>query len=384
MKKKILINASNLHSGGGVQVAASFLYELTKINILDKKYDVHIYVSDEVDKNLNGMGASGSDFQKYEVINIHGIRSLLPKYWSIFSGYDLVFTIFGPFYFPFSLKFHVIGFAQAWIIYPNNVCYSLLSFIKRQKLWMKFELQWIFFKLSDHYIVELEHVKSALITCRDVKSSKISLVRNAVSDVFLDHYSTKKSNDFSSTGRRCIKLGIVSRAYLHKNLDFLGSVMHELSHMSTVEYQLYVTLNESEWKGTSNLFKKYARNVGVLDIAQCPEFYESIDAVVFPSLLESFSATPIEAMIMRRPLFASDLSFVRDCCGHHAIYFDPSCPNDCAVKIIGWFEKKGALERNAFVNSAGDYALSLPTSLDRALSYVGIIDSFLESQERKN
>ena len=48
----ILINASNLHNGGGVQVASSFINELPSVpNNIIQNFDV--IVSSEVDKNIN-------------------------------------------------------------------------------------------------------------------------------------------------------------------------------------------------------------------------------------------------------------------------------------------------------------------------------------------
>lgn len=47
----LLINASNLHAGGGVQVAASFVNEIANGLSVDDK--LKVVVSNEVSKNLN-------------------------------------------------------------------------------------------------------------------------------------------------------------------------------------------------------------------------------------------------------------------------------------------------------------------------------------------
>jgi glycosyltransferase involved in cell wall biosynthesis len=47
------------------------------------------------------------------------------------------------------------------------------------------------------------------------------------------------------------------------------------------------------------------------------------DAVLFPSLLETYGIPYYEAMYFSKPLIVSDLDFARDACGDAAIYFDP-------------------------------------------------------------
>ena len=44
-EKKIAINASNLHNGGGVQVATSFIYELSKLDFQDLNIYLYVYIN---------------------------------------------------------------------------------------------------------------------------------------------------------------------------------------------------------------------------------------------------------------------------------------------------------------------------------------------------
>ncbi|MFX5615017.1 glycosyltransferase family 1 protein, partial [Acinetobacter baumannii] len=69
---KVLINAANLHSGGGVQVASSFINELPFVsNNIIKYFD--IIVSSEVDKNISQ--TTKSFFKHYKVHNIFGLKN---------------------------------------------------------------------------------------------------------------------------------------------------------------------------------------------------------------------------------------------------------------------------------------------------------------------
>src|SRR5262249_38285077 len=64
-------------------------------------------------------------------------------------------------------------------------------------------------------------------------------------------------------------------------------------------------------------------NLGPLRQEELAACYLACDAVVHPSLLESFSSCYLEAMHFGRPILASDLDFAHEVCGEGALYFDP-------------------------------------------------------------
>ena len=49
--------------------------------------------------------------------------------------------------------------------------------------------------------------------------------------------------------------------------------------------------------------------LGKININQCPHLYVQSDAVFLPTLLECFSASYAEAMLMKKPIITSDLGF---------------------------------------------------------------------------
>jgi glycosyltransferase involved in cell wall biosynthesis len=64
-------------------------------------------------------------------------------------------------------------------------------------------------------------------------------------------------------------------------------------------------------------------NVGWLTLSECIDWYNRSDIVFLPTLLETFSATYLEAMRMGRPIVTCDLDFARDICKDAAAYFPP-------------------------------------------------------------
>ena len=74
-------------------------------------------------------------------------------------------------------------------------------------------------------------------------------------------------------------------------------------------------------------------NVGPIPAAECPSLYEECDYMFLPTLLECFSASYAEAMIMEKPILTSNLGFATVVCKDAAVYFDAINPIDIADKI---------------------------------------------------
>ena len=370
--KLALINASNLHSGGGTQVAISFIHELSLMVDHDFSH-IHIITSSEVDKGLSRLNTKLGGFGNYKVINNYGLQALRSPLNNIIRNYDLVFTVFGPNYLRVKAKKDIVGFAQPWIINFDNPISQKLSFLNRNKLWMKFNLQWLFFIRSDHYVVELEHVKEKLIHNKKVQDKNISVVYNTVSSLYKD--SNKWGLIELNKPENQLALGIVTRDYPHKNLDILPKVAQSLKLNHNLSVHFYTTLNNEEWSKRGSLFKSYVSTVGSLSPEECPSFYQQIDGVIFPSLLECFSATPLEAMVMEKPLFASDRDFVRDVCHDYAIYIDPLDADDIALKIANYFQSDKI--NTTQLKEAKEHAFNFSSARSRAEQYLKIINDHL-------
>lgn len=375
---KILINASNLHHGGGVQVASSFIFDLISDLSLMDGFDVYFYVSNAVHSNLVSMSADTSLLNNYFIFDVYGLGALKASVTKKFLNFDLVFTIFGPLYISSKIPNHIVGFAQPWILYPDNEISQRQSLYAKISTRLKFKIQWYFFCFSaTELIVELDHVKNRLVSYRKYLKSKIHVVNNSVSDIY---YSQAKWGDLSRDfvfNLPVVKIGYISRNYPHKNLGILLEVAKELAKFDGLKFKFYVTLTDAEWATCSEEYRAHIENVGSLTVAQCPTFYQAMDGVIFTSLLECFSATPLEALFMRRPLFASNRGFVLDCCGDHATYFEPLDPKDIAIKIFEWYFLKDADTKNQQIEKAYHHVCSLPNSKNRALNYMNLIKKSL-------
>lgn len=363
---RICVNAANLHNGGGIQVAASLIDELS--NLITDKFEISVLASNEVYTNIKQMGVNTSVFGKFKNFNTYGLNALVPKNSKETEGYDLVFTVFGPDYNFFSRSLRVTGFAQAWILYPDNETYQSYSLLGKLKSRLKFYLQALFFKRSAALVVELDHVRNGLGN-RGFELNKIHVVRNCISNIYFQPERWGRLVVKKHPGRFC--LGFIGRDYPHKNTNILPVIKDRLFESYGVEVDFYVTFSDDEWAAKSQFFKSKIKNVGVLNVAECPAFYKAMDAVIFPSLLECFSATPLESLVMERPLFASDRDFVRDICGEYAYYFDPVDPDSAAEVICSYMSICRGGDRGR-IKLAKEHVVNFSNARGRALAYMDI------------
>ncbi|MEF8710868.1 MAG: glycosyltransferase family 4 protein [Candidatus Accumulibacter propinquus] len=372
--KNILINAANLHSGGGVQVAASFIEELVHIlpTCPDMNWRFSVLVSTEVLNNLPTEISHSRYLAEFRVLDVYGLSVLKRNCRASYRGFDVCFTLFGPMYLNLKSCYKICGFAQPWIIYPDNAVYSLLSFRGRLQNRVKFFIQRLFFQKNDRLVVELAHVRERLSSLGIFDEGSVDIVENCVASVYLNPSRWLTINfDYRKLRNCTITLGFLGRGYAHKNLGILRTVGAILSGEYGLVCNFLFTLEQQEMTSLGFDSVEGFYSVGTISSAQCPDFYMNIDALLFPSLLECFSATPIEAMVMKRPVLASDRAFVRDVCGDYAYYFDPLDARDIARVIVDAFSDK---QRLAFkVGAAYQHVLGLPTAKDRAEKYLGVI-----------
>lgn len=126
-----------------------------------------------------------------------------------------------------------------------------------------------------------------------------------------------------------LKLLYVSHYSPHKAFEFLLEAAQELKK-SRLDFRFYFTLGGPQEKGAVEKLTLQAKQLGVLEniefLGQVPSreigsVYRSADALVFPSLCESFGFPLIEAMGYGLPVIAADLGFCREICADAALYY---------------------------------------------------------------
>ena len=320
---KVLINFSNIKVGGGLQAATSVILDLLRDS---RGVDWLFIISTPIQKQLKDDFIKSKkfvlcDLSPFNLYSVFNARKILNKSTEIFEP-DLVFSFFGPvFWKPKNVK-HLIGFANAWLVSPKSKAYSIypLAFSLMQRI-KNYLLGKFVFDKNSYYVTEVEWIKTKFCEYFNAKQNKIFIVGNTVSHYFYlkDEINTKYEyiNDYPG-----FKFLTVSHNYPHKNLKTIEVVGQKLLEQGK-EFKFFVTLSEDEYDKTSELFKSFTFNLGVVDIEDCPSVYKYCDALYLPTLIECFTVSYLEAMHTNKPIFTSDMDFAKNICGEDAFYFDP-------------------------------------------------------------
>jgi glycosyltransferase involved in cell wall biosynthesis len=361
--KNITLNFSNIKIGGAKQVALSFLMELKKKDI----EKLNILVSKEVHDELISTNFKFSNKLKIynsSVFNFFSF-SLIPE----IKNTKIVFTLFGPFY-AFTRAKTITGFAQPWILYPNNLVNKDLGFFKKHMLRLKFKIQLLFFKKDKALVVESDVAKNILINKLNFKF--VNVVNNSINTLFLSQIPSIKEvqKDF--------KIGVIGRNYPHKNLKILPQILDIINIEFESKVAFYVTLTDQEFKSMNSSFQNKIINYGSLNVSECPKFYNEMDLIFFPSLLEVFSATPLESLYMKKPFVCSDLSFNKGFLENFTFYAKPNNIKDSAKVLIEVLELLKSNDQSLInkLNLGSEYIKHNFQPSNRAKAYLEIINSY--------
>jgi glycosyltransferase involved in cell wall biosynthesis len=119
---------------------------------------------------------------------------------------------------------------------------------------------------------------------------------------------------------RGLRLFYPAAGYPHKNHKIFGGLL--TCNLEGLIDRVVLTIPVERFKKAPD----WLSCVGPLSHAECLAEYQSADALIFPSVLESYGLPLVEAMAMGIPIVAADLPYARVLCGDEGIYFDPASP----------------------------------------------------------
>ena len=327
---KILVNASNLKRGGGLQVGDSVCRELYK-------YRQHSFVV----VLPSSMNATFQAIEKYP--NIKVFTYDLRRNWKTFLfgrdeyldalvdtySVESVLTFFGPSVWIPKCT-HLCGFARAQIILPESPYYQQMDKISLFKTRIKYGVrEWAFKRCSNNFYTENPFATKRL--SKKWPDKKIFTVTNYYNQVFdqPSNWKEKKIKNFEG-----ITILTVTALYAHKNLGIAADTARLLKQCyPDFRFRFILTISREEYRVNLDKVEENFVFVGKVDISECPSLYKQSDIVFQPTLLECFTASYPEAMRMERPIVTTDLEFAKVLCGNAAEYYTATDPKACAEAI---------------------------------------------------
>lgn len=311
-KKKICINATRINKGGGLQYTNSILkelknYDLNVTLLINKKLLKLLTIPD----NIICVTISDTSFIIY-LIKIH--------IFIIKNKFDVIFSVFGPSYLYLVRSKHIVGFATGWAINLRSVAYLRLDLKSRVFKYIESIVKLIsYFFESKKFIAESNLVRNKIKVI--FRNSNVFVVSNT--SQFYNGNIYKKSIADSPS-----KIIYVANGYPHKN----HSLLFEIAKLQT-NILFYVTLTNEEFTKYNELGLSNVINLGNISGATLETYYKLCDIAFIPTLLESFSASYVEAMNFSLSILTTDFDFSNEICGSSAFYFRHDDLNDLNYKI---------------------------------------------------
>ena len=244
---------------------------------------------------------------------------------------DVVFTTTGPAYWRPKAP-HLVGYNLPHHVYPESPYLKQVTLYRKMRWKIKRVLvKYFFTRDADAIVVQTDDVKERLIKL--LGKANVVTVSNTYSPfynnpvVFLARLPAKQADEF--------RLLTLSAWYPHKNLTIIPKVVDMLLEKGIKNVRFILTLPKEIFdKEFPEKYAAYIINTGPVKVAEAPSLYNECDAMFLPTLLECFSASYAEAMVMGKPILTTDMGFAKTVCGNAAIYFNPVDGKDIAAKIL--------------------------------------------------
>ena len=334
----VFINGLNSKTGGGKNILVNYLILLNTSKLNNKYFvltpDVTEY-SQYSNTNITILGVS----------NILKNAFLLPftYYYSIPKlisrlNIELIFNLAD---IPIPCRIQQIFlFDWPYAVYPKSIVWDkmdLLSFVNRKIKLYLFKRN---IKYVTKWIAQTNTIKRRLQNTYNI--SNIIVVANAIS---ISNLKGEYSLNFSLPNGR--KLLYLTYYYPHKNLEILIPLAKEIKRRE-LDFKIIITVEAQQHRNVHVLFKKIkdhnlesiVYNIGSVKMKDVPSLYNQCDALLMPTLLETYGLPYLEAMYHGKLVLTSNLDFAKDVCNEAGIYFDPENEFSILDNIIKVFNNR--------------------------------------------
>lgn len=369
---KVLFNCTTNVVGGGVKNAVLFIQNtLNNKDSIEWTYACSKQVSALLQEKGIGLGENFIIFKESPARNKAARKKLYKT--CLEKKIRLVYTMAGPAYLNFP-AYHIQGLSNPYITHADWVAFRLRGNILQTLSYYLFVgLQFFYSKRADYFIFQTDQARRSFIKRGGANESNTHVISNA-----FDLSLLKEDSNHDGLAKKAITETKVifcpGADYTHKGFQFIPHIAHSLLKIGRDDMKFQLTLPNGElWSTILKLSQKLKvshliENIGPYSYSDVVALYESADIVFVPSLLETFSASYLEAVVFRKKLIVADRSFSREVCGGYADYCNPKEPQSSA-KLICEILNKGAVNEDLVRDILKKYG----SQIDRMSKIVEVI-----------
>ena len=229
-------------------------------------------------------------------------------------------------------KKQIFAFDWPYAAFLESRAWRLLSWSEYLSRKLKLIIFRVWMRYIDRIIVQTPILEEIM---RDKYGfSDILVIPNAVSPPL--ELNSKMSFNFGDA----FTLLCLTHYYPHKNIEIFIPLAAAIKK-AKLNIKIVTTISPEQSPKARhflNLIDKQKlsdviTNIGKVELDDVPQLYQSIDCLLLPTLLETFSGTYLEAMHFGVPILTSNLPFASGVCADAAIYFNQDCHLDILNKI---------------------------------------------------
>ncbi len=326
-----LVEAGGLSVGRNVTAALPRLFPEVEMLLIVPRglgYDLH----------KNGSNATVIEIPRYRLLGRFLFeKNHLPRMVRDF-GPDVIFCLgnIGLHHPPCQ---QAILFHQGQLVYTTERSYKTVPLRERVKFaairyWLRTCL-----RRTSLIFCQTAVMRSRFAQAFNYPIEQIKVMPNAVSELAKVSSTAQSTPDVFKSADK-FHLLFLARYYGYKNFQILLDIFRNFGgQLDNVRVIITIDPNDPYArrfleKVRSQGLQERIINVGPLKQESLAAYFKNADALFFPTVLESFSGTYLEAMHFGLPILTSDLDFAHGICGNAALYFDPWNAAEVAGRIV--------------------------------------------------
>ena len=339
---KILINVVNARNiGGGFQVVFNFILKTQVYTRPDVEW--YYAVSERLDSFLNDTFRSNVAKGHYFVFPDQ--PDFKRTYWRVKRELrrleekinpDVIYSPLSPGYFFFKHK-EVMRFANAWSTNATSYAWKTLPFKPKLRTMIYNIMQRALLRRAKYIITQTETVRGGLLRVTGLPENRVFVVPNVLPAVLQDIDPTPLEADV-----KWIDIAAVGGQMPHKNLEIIPEVLRVLKEkyqLTNVRFHTTLPADSGVWWRIENGLKESGLtenvvNHGNMRLVDLADLYRHCRFCFLPTVLETFSASTIEAMYFDLKTVASNLSFNTEVMQDACLYFEPMNAESAADKFV--------------------------------------------------